>query len=188
MRLDHSLFWKAYRLWRREFKGPGKEFTSGALCWQLNDVWPCTSWSIVDYYLRPKSAYYAIKQSLAPLAVGAKRRTTRTFPEKHSVAHFVDKDVVEIWGVNSTLDARDVTVLVEHFAILSGEKIFEKEWEAVLGMNRSTEFGSLEVPPSTAPVVVSVRLLDAKNRSVLSRFSAYPEPCVPCLSSLLLRF
>jgi beta-mannosidase len=44
----------AYRLWRRNFKGKGKEYTSGALVWQINDCWPCVSWAIADYYLRPK--------------------------------------------------------------------------------------------------------------------------------------
>jgi len=30
----------AYRLWKRQWKGPGREYCSGALVWQLNDVWP----------------------------------------------------------------------------------------------------------------------------------------------------
>lgn len=46
----------AYSLWRREFRGHGKEYTAGALVWQLNDVYPCVSWSVVDYYRRPKPA------------------------------------------------------------------------------------------------------------------------------------
>jgi beta-mannosidase len=44
----------AYRLWRRDWKGRGREYNAGALVWQLNDCWPCVSWAIVDYYLRPK--------------------------------------------------------------------------------------------------------------------------------------
>lgn len=46
----------AYQLWRREWRGPGKEYCGGALVWQINDVYPCISWSIVDYYKRPKLA------------------------------------------------------------------------------------------------------------------------------------
>lgn len=46
----------AYRVWRRRFQGPEKYYVGGCLVWQLNDVWPCTSWSIVDYFLRPKPA------------------------------------------------------------------------------------------------------------------------------------
>lgn len=44
----------AYRLWRRNWKGRGREYTAGALVWQLNDCWPCVSWAIADYFLRPK--------------------------------------------------------------------------------------------------------------------------------------
>lgn len=60
----------AYRLWRRNWKGRGKELTSGALVWQINDCWPCVSWAICDYYLRPKPAFYAIAREMRPYTVG----------------------------------------------------------------------------------------------------------------------
>lgn len=34
----------AYRFWRRNWKGPGREYTAGALVWQINDCWPVISW------------------------------------------------------------------------------------------------------------------------------------------------
>lgn len=58
------------RLWRREWRGKGREYTSGALVWQINDCWPCVSWAICDYYLRPKPAFYAIARELRPFTVG----------------------------------------------------------------------------------------------------------------------
>lgn len=42
---------------------------SGAVIWQLNEPWPnshCTT--AVDYYLRPKMAYYYVKNAYAPVA------------------------------------------------------------------------------------------------------------------------
>lgn len=33
----------------------------GSLLWQLNDCWPGPSWSIIDYYGRPKEAYDSVK-------------------------------------------------------------------------------------------------------------------------------
>lgn len=42
---------------------------SGTIPWQLNEPWPnahCTS--AVDYYLRPKMAYWAVRASYAPLS------------------------------------------------------------------------------------------------------------------------
>ena len=47
---------QAYRMWMRNFKGRGREYTAGAVVWQLNDCWPCISWSIADYFLRRKPA------------------------------------------------------------------------------------------------------------------------------------
>jgi beta-mannosidase len=34
----------------------------GSLLWQLNDCWPAPSWSIIDYYGKPKQAYQAVKE------------------------------------------------------------------------------------------------------------------------------
>jgi beta-mannosidase len=42
----------AYSTWRRNWKGPSKEYSAGAIVWQLNDTWPVTSWAIVDYFVR----------------------------------------------------------------------------------------------------------------------------------------
>ncbi len=35
----------------------------GSLVWQLNDCWPGPSWSIIDYYGKPKKAYVAVKEA-----------------------------------------------------------------------------------------------------------------------------
>ena len=61
----------AYRGWRRQWGQ--KRCCGGALVWQLNDCWPVISWSIVDYFLRKKPAYYAMRRALAPIAVAVKR-------------------------------------------------------------------------------------------------------------------
>lgn len=46
-----------------------KWITSGALLWTYNDCWPAVSGSIVDYYMRPKTAYYYAKRASAPVLV-----------------------------------------------------------------------------------------------------------------------
>jgi len=46
--------------------------TSGAIIWQLNDCWPVSSWSLIDWKGMPKLAYYFVKQSYSPVAVIAK--------------------------------------------------------------------------------------------------------------------
>lgn len=69
-----------YRGWRRQWGDERR--CGGALLWQLNDCWPTISWAIVDYFLKPKPAHYAVKRVLNPIAVGVRR-------EHHdwSVAH-----------------------------------------------------------------------------------------------------
>jgi beta-mannosidase len=52
----------AVTFWRsRMFK------TSGCLIWQLNDCWPAVSWSLIDYGLNPKAAYFFVKRAFQPV-------------------------------------------------------------------------------------------------------------------------
>lgn len=52
--------------WRRQ-----KYKKSGALIWQWNDPWPCVSWSVLDYFQRPKLSYQALGLAFQPLLVTA---------------------------------------------------------------------------------------------------------------------
>lgn len=48
-------------LYRRE-----KWFSSGLIYWMLNDCWPACGWAIIDYYARPKAAWYGFRRAAAP--------------------------------------------------------------------------------------------------------------------------
>ena len=41
--------------------------TAGCLIWQFNDCWPVISWSLIDYGLNPKPAYFAVKRVCEPI-------------------------------------------------------------------------------------------------------------------------
>jgi beta-mannosidase len=43
----------------------------GSLLWQMNDVWPAVSWSLVDFYGEKKAAYYSVKESFRPVGIFA---------------------------------------------------------------------------------------------------------------------
>lgn len=44
-------------------------YCMGTLYWQLNDCWPVTSWSAIDYYGDKKAFYYQSQKSFDPLLV-----------------------------------------------------------------------------------------------------------------------
>ncbi|TEB30224.1 beta-mannosidase [Coprinellus micaceus] len=173
----------AYRLWRRNWKGRGREYTAGALVWQINDCWPVTSWAIVDYFLRPKPAFFTVARELRPYVVGMTRKEVQTFPDDTSAATFEIKTVLEIWGANSTLEEKNATLELTAFELNSD---WTESWtqEVVLAPNSSTELFKGDLPgqpvrtrKSEVPktIIVSARLL-GEDGSVLARYSNWPEP------------
>jgi beta-mannosidase len=60
-------------------------YCMGTLYWQLNDCWPVTSWSAIDYYKSPKALYYYSKKSFQDnhIAVLRKNNTFEIFVVNH---------------------------------------------------------------------------------------------------------
>ncbi len=54
-----------------EYCRENKFENSGLLIWQYDDIWPCVSWSMVDWYGTPKPSYYYMKRASRPIHVGA---------------------------------------------------------------------------------------------------------------------
>lgn len=54
---------------RAEFESARRDRPNngGTMVWMFNDCWPTSNWSIIDYYRRPKPAYYAARRACAPL-------------------------------------------------------------------------------------------------------------------------
>ncbi|KAI6034165.1 glycoside hydrolase family 2 protein [Pisolithus microcarpus] len=173
----------AYRFWRRNWCGKGREYTAGALVWQMNDCWPTTSWAIVDYFLRPKPAYFAIARELAPITVGITRKEKKTFTDELSASSFIIETILEVWGTNSTLAEKKARLEISLFDLDCSwsDKI---SVDVVLVSNSSTELFSdqlLGQPTRTKlseiprTIIVSARLLDEAG-VVLGRLSNWPEP------------
>lgn len=170
----------AYRLWKRQWKGPGREYCSGALVWQINDCWPVTSWSICDYHLRPKHAYFTVKREMAPLSIGMTRREHEHPRDKYTR---VDIDVttkIEVWGSNLMLEDLVVDCVLKAWDVETGEETYSKTVaeKMRLPQNQSTEIVAMDVPApkkgdEARTVVASFLLRDGKQ---IARYVNWPEP------------
>jgi len=175
----------AYRLWRRNWRGKGREYTAGALVWQLNDCWPVTSWAIVDYFLRPKPAYFTIARELRQHTVGMTRKQIKVPSEDHRSAAFFTLDTsVEVWGTNSQVSDKSAKLVLEAFDLDVEEWRWKEEKEVMLAANSSTELWKGQVPGQpprygySEPIrniIISGRLVDADG-IVLARYANWPEP------------
>ncbi|KAH7913372.1 glycoside hydrolase family 2 protein [Hygrophoropsis aurantiaca] len=183
----------AYQAWRRAWRGPGKEYTAGALVWQLNDCWPVTSWAIADYFRRPKPVYFSIARQLKPITVNIFRTVTKNKTNDrprqfYEFGAFQSIDAkIEIWGTNSTLQTRQAQLELQCVDLESDWRYTETHQVSLLP-NQSTELLSIPCPSpphndtsnpdatTSYSVVVAARLLCLQTGDVLSRFSDWPQP------------
>ncbi|EIW73529.1 hypothetical protein TREMEDRAFT_42399 [Tremella mesenterica DSM 1558] len=172
----------AYRTWRRRWRGKGREYTAGALVWQLNDCWPCVSWAIVDYYLRPKPAYFAIKRELQAYTIGMSRSDIEVPRDPTTDAFLTIRSQVELWGCNSTLSPKPVHVELSAFDLNSGP-VAKISWDITLLPNSSTEIWTGEIPGQPVrtsraqiplPIVLHATIQD--ETGIIARYSYWPEP------------
>ena len=161
-----------YRGWRRQW-GQNRH-CGGALVWQLNDCWPVTSWSIVDYFQRKKPAYYAMRRVLAPIAVAVKR------------AHF-DWSVVharvpptsdyEVWVASQRLEELVATVELRYISVESGKeiknKIVKKDIRLVPNGTTDVLAGTID-NRNEEPHVLAVRIW--VDGEIVSRDVDWPQP------------
>ncbi|KAH6657230.1 glycoside hydrolase family 2 protein [Truncatella angustata] len=170
----------AYRLWKRQWKGPGREYCAGALVWQINDCWPVTSWAICDYYLRPKHAYYTVKREMAPISVGMTRREHKTPRDKYTRVYIDTKVQVEIWGSNLMLEDLEVDCIVKAWDVETGKETYSKTVAEKLRLpkNQSTEVIAMDVPATKkgeeGKTVVASYLI--QNGKQIARYVNWPEP------------
>lgn len=140
----------AYRSWRRRWgRADGERGCGGVLVWQANDVWPGTSWSVVDHYGVKKAAWYTVRKALAPVAVGVSRGvwdwTTRKADGewKRDTGH-VDprkmKDVVyDVWVVSSEMDEKWGTVRIVSVGVGTGKVLWGTAYKVKMRGNGCTQ-------------------------------------------------
>ncbi|KAL8802715.1 MAG: hypothetical protein Q9182_003613 [Xanthomendoza sp. 2 TL-2023] len=172
----------AFRLWKRQWKGHGREYCGGALAWQLNDCWPCQSWSIVDYYLQPKSAYYAIKRELADITISMRRFIEEILAGKYTRAHVKRVHKVRIFATNFSLKGLQYTLAFRGWDVGTGERMLNEKGQIVdvLQANRGTEICERELGDGekAGQMVVAAYLVHppSHGRQLLACAVHWPEP------------
>ncbi|ORY22177.1 glycoside hydrolase superfamily [Naematelia encephala] len=172
----------AYRLWRREWKGPNRQYCAGALVWQLNDCWPCVSWAICDYRMRPKPAFFAMSRELQTYTIGVKRELI-TDPHDDPLQYGRIHEIMELWGCNSSLDAKRVTAKINVYT-LEGDILHSRDFPVELAPNVTTEIWKDDIPgqivrshegSSPKVLIVQALLLD-ESGVIIHRHASWPHP------------
>ncbi|NGM67943.1 glycoside hydrolase family 2 protein [Natronolimnobius sp. AArcel1] len=111
--------------WRRL-----KPYCMGTLYWQLNDLWPCASWSSIEYGGEWKVLHYMAKRFYEPVLVssvrpglddGEKELNLNTDGENG------ERDCsVEIWVTSDRLEPLEGTLTIEAYTF-DGECVFTRE-------------------------------------------------------------
>ncbi|MGZ7443209.1 beta-mannosidase [Paenibacillus sp. TH7-28] len=106
-----------------------RQRNSGALVWQLNDSWPGTSWSMIDYELLPKASFYYAKTFYNPVLL--------------SLEHEPDEPL-QVWVVNDTLEPLRGTVELTVHALNGGAVLYRAAFAADIPPQSAVRIGAVE--------------------------------------------
>lgn len=187
--------------------------------WQLNDVWynhpypppqpenktltlphsrPVTSWAIIDFYLRPKSAFYIISRALAPITLILTRSTNSPKPNSkvealvrskttkaagklvlHSTPHIYPPKTSTIQVCVSSTSPTESGLLraeIRFVCINTGRSQLVWQGEAdVYGNGLVTLLDNTPVPEDE-PTVVQALLWDSSTGVLVARETDWPQP------------
>ena len=98
-----------------------KPYNMGTLYWQLNDAWPVTSWSSIDYYGNPKVFHERLKTLYAPVLLSL---------DKKDYGVFVTSDLLRDIDGTMTVTVCD----------LEGQQLFEQKVKVEMVANENRKF------------------------------------------------
>ena len=106
-----------------------KPYNMGTLYWQLNDAWPVTSWSSIDYYGNPKVLQERLKTLFAPVLLSL---------DKKDYGVFVTSDLLR--NINGTLSVKVCDLEDLKLDELEDHPLFEQKMEVEIGANENRKF------------------------------------------------
>ncbi|WP_075602983.1 glycoside hydrolase family 2 protein [Saccharicrinis aurantiacus] len=116
---------------------------SGCLFWALNDVWPATSWSMINSYGTCKNHYYAFKRAASPLLVTASQQNQIVLPGE---AYDIDISVI-----NDALEEhKNLKVDVAIYLGQKAEKVYKKSFNGAVDAHSVATIGKLDWTIPTA--------------------------------------
>ncbi|CAN5508100.1 glycoside hydrolase family 2 protein [soil metagenome] len=116
--------------WRR-----ARSVTHGALIWFLQDLWPGAGWGVVDANGRPKACWYALRRSLAPIALAITDEGTNglALHIANDTAQPITRTLsIELWrggATNVGRATREVTVRAHSALELAAGDLFESFYD-----------------------------------------------------------
>ena len=132
---------------------------SGCFVWQYNECWPTCAWNVVDYYGRPKQAYYALKRACQPVLLSLEDDSWRCRDGRLQARWMLTADA----AVSGTARLAVWTV--------GGRKLFERtvagEWAA-----GTVELAAVDEAVPSGELLVAFLDLDGAHRN----FRVYGSP------------
>ena len=127
-----------------------KPYNMGTLYWQLNDAWPVTSWSSIDYYGNPKVFHEKLKTLFAPVLLSLDRRDYQVY---------VTSDLMRNIDGTLTVTVNDV----------DGACLFEQKAKVSMKANQNNKFhveGLREFLWNTDPKTITINMQLTEGDSV----------------------
>lgn len=177
----------ALRDWKRMFggrseTGASKARCAGSIIWQLNDDYPCTSWSLIDYFVRPKPSWYTVRRLYAPFSVASERTPLSRFVDEDNPRAASEPPSFAIFAHNTTPAAVDLTLSLQAYDFWADKWTPLPENDAnrkvTLLPGQNTELGTLAPQSSWNKDSLVVLELSLKNDAgkVVARYVDWPEP------------
>ncbi|WP_298139308.1 glycoside hydrolase family 2 protein [Flavobacterium sp.] len=98
-----------------------KPYCMGSLYWQLNDCWPVTSWSTLDYYGNWKASHFQVRESFAPILLIVSE----------------NNNGLSVVGTNDNLEPQ-AGIVIAKLIDFSGNELWMNSKECVLNSEKNT--------------------------------------------------
>jgi beta-mannosidase len=139
-----------------------KPYCMGSLYWQLNDCWPVTSWSTLDYYGNWKAAHYQVKESFAPILLAVTENA----------------DGLSIIGSNDNMEVKEGIVTAK-LIDFSGNELWTASKECTFDVEKSTnclQISNAELPKyGKEKTVLIIEFTSNQKKTIAHHYFVKPK-------------